>query len=105
MLKKLSYAALLAGALFASSPAAAGGHWHGGHGGTAVMVGMAAMAGMAGMAAGMAAGATAAGAVMAAAAGAGGTASGIGRADQLRTQASDLTSSAAAEEASRFANA
>ncbi|WP_018408108.1 hypothetical protein [Methylocystis rosea] len=31
MLKKLSYAALLAGALFASSPAAAGGHWHGGH--------------------------------------------------------------------------
>lgn len=33
MLKKLSGAALLAGALFASSPAAAG-HWHGGwHGG------------------------------------------------------------------------
>ena len=33
MLKKLSYAALLAGALIASSPAAAGGHGgHGGHG-------------------------------------------------------------------------
>ena len=80
MLKKLSYAALLAGALFASSPAAAGGHWHGGHGGHGWHGGLAA-----GTAVGMAPVGMAAGAVTAAAAGAGGTASGIGRAD-LRTQ-------------------
>lgn len=71
--------------------------------GMAIMDGMAAMVGtaaMAGTAVGMAAGA-----VMAAAAGAGGTASGIGCADQLRTQANNLTSSVAAEEAHRFPNA